>query len=96
MQAPDSSTPVEVALHRAVMDVFMRHERPLEQAFLAEEVLRQARWSAHRPTLEEVRQVLEQLVECGRLKAQPDTSAVKDLEEFYRPRRLYRLSGIPH
>jgi uncharacterized protein (TIGR02677 family) len=45
------------------------------------------------PSLESVQAALSQLAEWGNLIAQPDTSRVSTLEDFYRARFVYRLSA---
>ncbi|HEU4577815.1 MAG TPA: TIGR02677 family protein [Polyangiaceae bacterium] len=45
------------------------------------------------PSLESVQEALSRLAEWGNLIAQPDTSRVATLEDFYRARLLYRLSA---
>jgi uncharacterized protein (TIGR02677 family) len=44
------------------------------------------------PSLEEVQAALAQLVHWGNLEADPDTSRVTSVEEFYRARFLYQLT----
>jgi uncharacterized protein (TIGR02677 family) len=90
------SSPEDAQLYRAIMDVFAARKRPLEQYLGADQVLSEARWSARRPTLEEVQKALTRLVEWGRLQAQPDTGTGSDVEAFYRSRRVYRLGGVCH
>lgn len=80
------------ALYRQVMGVFMAakerfavHLRPEEvHAALARE---------HRPAdLDTVAKALDSLVEWGNLRADPDTSRVTAVEDFYRKRFIYQLT----
>jgi uncharacterized protein (TIGR02677 family) len=77
-------------LYRAVLSVFadakarfVLHLRPAEVA------AQLGAWSS--PA--EVEAALRQLVEWGNLSADPDTSEVSTIEEFYRARFLYRLTA---
>lgn len=43
--------------------------------------------------LDAVQQARGQLIEWGNLQAQPDTARVSTIEDFYRKRQLYRMTG---
>jgi uncharacterized protein (TIGR02677 family) len=82
------------AYYRAIMDVFSAAKRQFRLHLRPDEVHAEAAWpDGAAPSLEQVQQALSQLSEWGNLIAQPDTSRVSTLEDFYRARFLYRLSA---
>jgi len=80
-------------MYRAIMDVFAQAKRQYRLHLRPDEVRDEARWPEGRvPAAEAVQQALSQLAEWGNLTAQPDTSRVASIEDFYRARFVYRLS----
>lgn len=80
--------------YRAIMDVFSTAKRQFRLHLRPDEVQAEALWpNSEALTLEQVQLALSQLTEWGNLVAQPDTSRVSTLEDFYRARFLYRLSA---
>lgn len=92
-------TEPNAAMYRAVLSVFVAakerfrlHLRPLD-VLSALRTLPSGAPSEPTPELEAVETALRQLSgEWGLLEAHPDTAAVATVEEFYRPRFLYRLT----
>jgi uncharacterized protein (TIGR02677 family) len=82
----------KAALYRAIMDTFAVAKRQFRLQLRPDEVQIEAHWIDARPTLDEIQQALTQLAEWGNLEAQPDTTRVSSIEDFYRARFLYRLS----
>jgi uncharacterized protein (TIGR02677 family) len=81
-------------IYRAIMDVFSAAKRQFRLHLRPDEVRAEASWpDGEKPSLESVQQALSQLSEWGNLIAQPDTTRVASLEDFYRARFLYRLSA---
>ncbi|MEY4577116.1 MAG: hypothetical protein RL701_1819 [Pseudomonadota bacterium] len=81
-------------LYRAIMAVFAAAKRQFRLHLRPDEVRSEGAWcDGAVPDLEQVQQALSQLAEWGNLHAQPDTSRVSSLEDFYRARFLYRLSA---
>jgi len=81
-------------LYRAIMETFATAKRQFRLHLRPDEVRSEAQWPAGAPPdLETVQHALSQLSEWGNLNAQPDTSRVSTLEDFYRARFLYRLSA---
>ena len=80
-------------LYRAVLDVFAASKRQFRLHLRPDDVLIEAAWPDHPPTLEAVQQALEQLVDWGNLQSQPDTARVATIEDFYRKRLLYRMTS---
>lgn len=81
------------AFYRAILDLFAAAKRQFIVSLRPDDVLREAHWPEPRPTLEEVQLGLTQLTLWGNLQAQPDTTRVSTVEDFYRKRLLYRLSA---
>ena len=81
------------ANYRAILNVFATAKRQFRLHLRPDDVLAEADWPATPPTLEAVQQALGQLVEWGNLQAQPDTARVSTIEDFYRKRLLYRMTG---
>src|SRR5699024_12873001 len=52
----------------------------------------EAAWPGAVPSQEEVRRLLDQLVDWGNLRAQADTARVTTLEDYYLALSLYQLS----
>jgi uncharacterized protein (TIGR02677 family) len=80
------------ALYRCVMDAFAAAKRQFRLHLRPDEVLAEARWTGPPPKIEDVQAALTQLTDWGNLEAQPDTSRVATISDFYRARFLYRLS----
>jgi uncharacterized protein (TIGR02677 family) len=81
-------------MYRAIMDLFAAAKRQFRLHLRPDEVRAEARWRpGETPSIETVQQALSQLSEWGNLIAQPDTTRVSSLEDFYRARFLYRLSA---
>jgi uncharacterized protein (TIGR02677 family) len=81
-------------LYRAIMDVFATAKRQFRLHLRPDEVRAEAAWPpGGAPAIELVQQALSQLVEWGNLLAQPDTTRVASVEDFYRARFVYRLSS---
>ena len=80
------------ALYRAIMDAFAAAKRGFRLHLRPDEVLAEAEWNGHPPTLEEIQLALMQLTAWGNLESQPDTARVASISDFYRARFLYRLS----
>jgi uncharacterized protein (TIGR02677 family) len=79
-------------IYRAIMGVFAAAKRKFRLHLRPDEVLAEVALS-DRVNLEEVQTALTQLTEWGNLQAQPDTARVASIEDFYRKRLLYRISG---
>lgn len=82
----------KAAHYRAIMDTFAAAKRQFRLQLRPDEVQLEARWNGGTPPLEEIQQALTQLTDWGNLEAQPDTTRVSSIEDFYRARFLYRLS----
>jgi uncharacterized protein (TIGR02677 family) len=85
------------AVYRSVMRVFVEHKRRFVVHLRPEDVARDlAERSAPTGTepisLDEVEKALDGLAGWGNLRADPDTSRVASVEDFYRRRLLYQLS----
>jgi len=79
--------------YRAILDVFATAKRQFRLHLRPDDVLAEANWPGATPTLDAVQQALGQLIEWGNLQAQPDTARVATIEDFYRKRLLYRMTG---
>jgi uncharacterized protein (TIGR02677 family) len=87
-------TAEKAELYRAIMDVFAAAKRQFRLHLRPDEVRADANWAhGEAPALEIVQQALAQLAEWGNLLAQPDTTRVASIEDFYRARFVYRLSS---
>jgi uncharacterized protein (TIGR02677 family) len=86
-------TAEKAGLYRATMEVFALAKRQFRLHLRPDEVLREARWPGPSPSLDELQLALAQLVDWGNLQAQPDTSRVTSVEDFYRKRLLYRMTS---
>jgi uncharacterized protein (TIGR02677 family) len=82
----------KAAHYRTIMDAFAAAKRQFRLQLRPDEVQIEARWTEQTPPLDEIQQALTQLTEWGNLEAQPDTTRVSSIEDFYRARFLYRLS----
>jgi uncharacterized protein (TIGR02677 family) len=82
----------KAAHYRAIMDTFAAAKRQFRLQLRPDEVQLEASWPGQTPSLEEIQLSLAQLAGWGNLEAQPDTSRVSSIEDFYRARYLYRLS----
>jgi uncharacterized protein (TIGR02677 family) len=79
------------ALYRQVMGVFVRAKQEFSVHLRPEDV-HLGLPAEHRPSLEAVARALEALARWGNLRADPDTSRVTALEDFYRSRHIYQLT----
>jgi uncharacterized protein (TIGR02677 family) len=87
-------TAEKAGLYRATMEVFALAKRQFRLHLRPDEVLREACWPpGQSPNLDELQLALAQLVDWGNLQAQPDTSRVTSVEDFYRKRLLYRMTS---
>jgi len=78
-------------LYRTVMQVFVDHKRRFLIHLRPEDVLHELA-GAVPGGLPEVENALNALAGWGNLRADPDTSRVSSVEDFYRRRLLYQLS----
>jgi uncharacterized protein (TIGR02677 family) len=78
-------------LYRQVMGAFLAAKRRFTVHLRPEDV-HAVLPSGHRPTLEAVAGALESLERWGNLRADPDTSRVTAVEDFYRRRLIYQLT----
>ena len=84
----------KAVFYRTVMETFATAHRQFTLQLRPDEVLKEAQWPQDEvPPIESVQHALSSLAEWGNLVAQPDTSRVSSLEDFYRARFLYRLSA---
>jgi uncharacterized protein (TIGR02677 family) len=95
--SPDSAfrvfehvTAPKAELYRAVMGVFVEHKSRFLIHLRPEDVLDEL--SARAGGLPEVENALTALAAWGNLRADPDTSRVSSVEDFYRHRLLYQLT----
>lgn len=79
-------------LYRAVMRAFSEAKEHFLVHLRPEDVLGRAARDGQRLDLDAVKAALGQLVEWGNLQAEPDTSRVTTVEDFYRARYLYRIT----
>jgi uncharacterized protein (TIGR02677 family) len=80
------------ALYRELMGVFVRAKERFA-VHLRPEDAHAALPLEHRPTeAEELIRALDQLVEWGNLRADPDTGRVTAVEDFYRRRFIYQIT----
>jgi uncharacterized protein (TIGR02677 family) len=80
--------------YRAILGVFAAAKRQFRLHLRPDEVRAEAQWPhGEVPSIEGVQAALSQLADWGNLIAQPDTSRVSTLEDFYRARFVYRLSA---
>jgi uncharacterized protein (TIGR02677 family) len=79
------------ALYRQVMGAFLAAKRRFTVHLRPEDV-HDALSAEPRPTLEGVTAALESLERWGNLRADPDTSRVTAVEDFYRRRLIYQLT----
>lgn len=82
----------KAVFYRAIMDAFAAAKRQFRLQLRPDEVQIEAHWAGPTPSLDEIQQALVQLADWGNLEAQPDTTRVSSIEDFYRARFLYRLS----
>lgn len=82
----------KAAYYRAIMDSFAAAKRQFRLQLRPDDVQIEARWAGATPPLDEIQQAMVQLTDWGNLEAQPDTTRVSSIEDFYRARFLYRLS----
>src|SRR5215813_12080068 len=79
-------------LYRRVMGVFLHAKRRFIVHLRPEDVGEVLRREGHPAGQDEVALALEKLEEWGNLRADPDTSRVATVEDFYRTRYLYQFS----
>jgi len=80
-------------LYRAIMTVFRDSKQRFVVHLRPEDVAEELRRAAALPAgQEQVDEALVKLEEWGNLRANPDTSRVTTVEDFYRTRYLYQLS----
>ncbi|MFG1998606.1 TIGR02677 family protein [Spirillospora sp. NPDC048911] len=80
-------------LYRRVMRVFVENKRRFVVHLRPEDVAETLRGDGGQGLLQEaVDKALESLADWGNLRADPDTSRVTTVEDFYRARYLYQLS----
>lgn len=82
----------KAAQYRGIMDTFAAAKRQFRLQLRPDEVQLETAWPGPIPSLDEIQLALSQLAAWGNLEAQPDTSRVSSIEDFYRARYLYRLS----
>ena len=79
-------------LYRAVMQAFSEAKEQFLVHLRPEDILGRTAQDGRRPDLETIQAALNQLVEWGNLQAEPDTSRVTTVEDFYRARYLYQIT----
>ena len=79
-------------LYRAVMQAFSEAKEQFLVHLRPEDILGRTAQDGRRPDLETMQAALNQLVEWGNLQAEPDTSRVTTVEDFYRARYLYQIT----
>lgn len=79
------------SLYRQVMGAFIRAKQEFTVHLRPEDV-HLGLPAEERPSLEAVAAALERLARWGNLRADPDTSRVTALEDFYRSRHIYQLT----
>ena len=93
---PDTSfnylTADKTDLYRALMQAFSEAKEHFLVHLRPEDVLERAARDGRRLDLDAVQAALGQLVEWGNLQAEPDTSRVTTVEDFYRARYLYQIT----
>ncbi|NEV63597.1 TIGR02677 family protein [Thiorhodococcus minor] len=93
---PDTSfnylTADKTDLYRTLMRAFSEAKEHFLVHLRPEDVLERATRDGHRLQLDAVQAALGQLVEWGNLQAEPDTSRVTTVEDFYRARYLYQIT----
>jgi uncharacterized protein (TIGR02677 family) len=82
----------KAAQYRAIMDAFAVAKRQFRLQLRPDDVQLEAAWPGPVPSLDEIQLARSQLAAWDNLEAQPDTSKVSSIEDFYRARYLYRLS----
>jgi uncharacterized protein (TIGR02677 family) len=82
----------KAALYRAVMRAFSEAKEHFLVHLRPEDVVERCAARGEAAPLEQVQQALAQLVEWGNLQAEPDTSRVTSVEDFYRARYLYQIT----
>ncbi|MFD2111034.1 TIGR02677 family protein [Thiorhodococcus fuscus] len=93
---PDTSfnylTADKTDLYRALMRAFSEAKEHFLVHLRPEDVLDRLRRDGRQLDLDAVQAALGQLVEWGNLQAEPDTSRVTTVEDFYRARYLYQIT----
>ncbi|NEX23918.1 TIGR02677 family protein, partial [Thiorhodococcus mannitoliphagus] len=79
-------------LYRTLMRAFSEAKEHFLVHLRPEDVLERASRDGRRLDLDAVQAALGQLVEWGNLQAEPDTSRVTTVEDFYRARYLYQIT----
>jgi len=85
-------TTEKTALYRAVMHAFSEAKEHFLVHLRPEDVVDRAARQGQHLDLDAVQAALGQLVEWGNLQAEPDTSRVTTVEDFYRARYLYQIT----
>lgn len=93
---PDTSfsylTADKTDLYRTLMRAFSEAKEHFLVHLRPEDVLERVRRDGRQLDLDAVQAALGQLVEWGNLQAEPDTSRVTTVEDFYRARYLYQIT----
>ncbi|MBK1724263.1 TIGR02677 family protein [Thiocystis violacea] len=93
---PDTSfnylTADKTDLYRTLMRAFSEAKEHFLVHLRPEDVLERAARDGRRLDLDAVQAALGQLVDWGNLQAEPDTSRVTTVEDFYRARYLYQIT----
>jgi len=93
---PDTSfnylTADKTDLYRTLMRAFSEAKEHFLVHLRPEDVLDRVRRDGRQLDLDAVQAALGQLVEWGNLQAEPDTSRVTTVEDFYRARYLYQIT----
>lgn len=87
-------TAPKARLYRAVMEVFVEHKRRFLIHLRPDDVLHElgSAGTTVPGGLPEVEKALDTLASWGNLRADPDTSRVSSVEDFYRRRLLFQLT----
>lgn len=93
---PDTSfnylTAEKSAIYRTVMQAFSEAKQHFLVHLRPEDVVERAPADGPELDLDAAQAALAQLVEWGNLQAEPDTSRVTTVEDFYRARYLYQIT----
>ncbi len=85
-------TAEKTSIYRAVMRTFSEAKEHFVVHLRPEDVVERCLSAVESLTLEDTQSALAQLVEWGNLQAEPDTSRVTTVEDFYRARYLYQIT----
>ncbi|HBG96336.1 MAG TPA: TIGR02677 family protein [Chromatiaceae bacterium] len=93
---PDTSfnylTADKTDLYRILMQAFSEAKEHFQVHLRPEDVQERAARNGQHIELDAIQTALGQLVEWGNLQAEPDTSRVTTVEDFYRARYLYQIT----